>query len=213
MSSSHTVFSQGKSRTSSAILPRPWVPKRPGGPQTLPRFFTYPPMKAKWSYTRIQWPRRTPPCKPSVTPLGLEGTTPARRKRDILPKLSSKKCEPARRSARIQREQDKKEEDRSRKERTDAEAEEATMQTQKIGRPANEILKLRTKKACLGNSRSEIKGAIKPLRRGEFGKVSGSEGGDYMQHQKKLTLQARAELTELYETDMVFDDETDAEEG
>ncbi|EAT79332.1 hypothetical protein SNOG_13448 [Parastagonospora nodorum SN15] len=107
MSSSHTVFSQGKSRTSSAILPRPW------------------------------WPRRTPPCKPSVTPLGLEGTTPARRKRDILPKLSSKKCEPARRSARIQREQDKKEEDRSRKERTDAEAEEATMQTQKIG-PAGE---------------------------------------------------------------------------
>jgi hypothetical protein len=169
-------------------------------------------MKAKWSYNRIQWPRRTPPCKPPVTPSGLEGATPARRKRQISPKLSSKNREPARRSARIQRGQDKKEEDRSRKERADAAAEEAAMQTQKKGRPVSEIFKVRTKKACLGNSRSEIRRTIRPLQHGEFGKAFASEGGDYMQHQKKLTLQARAELTEVDETDMVFDDETDPEE-
>jgi hypothetical protein len=137
---------------------------------------------------------------------------PARQKRDKSPKLALKRRQPTRRSARIQQEQQEKE-TRSKKERADADsaaAESAALQRQKKGPPSSGISKKRAGKACVERSRSDTNGVVNPLQRGGFGKLLGPEGGDYMQHQKKLTLQAKRDLIDA--NDMVYDDETDLDE-
>jgi len=169
-------------------------------------------MKAKWRDRRMQWPWKEPPREPSVSPSDSAMTAPARQKRDKSPKLASKRRQPTRRSARIQHEQEEKE-TRSKKERTDAEAAAAgsvALQRQRKGPPSSGISKARAKKACVERSSSDTKAAVNSLRRGEFGNLLGPEDDDYMQYQKKLTLQAKTDWIDA--NDMVYDDETDLDE-